>query len=212
LFGEAFGGSNKFAQRSKHMDKRFVGLGLAVVVAVMGGLTPARADDFVVDAMHSSVTFKISHLGLAWVYGRFDEFSGKFTVDAANPAKSSFQMTVKTESVDTNNAKRDGHLRSPDFFNAKQFPTMTFQSTKVEPIKNGYKVTGTLTLHGVTKEVKFDMVGGRVAEFPPGVQRTGFSTEFTIDRTHFGVGGPNFATSLGLPVYIAISFEGTRRK
>src|SRR5947199_2429672 len=134
------------------MQKRLVGF--VALVALLGAV-PARADDFTVDAMHSSVTFKISHLGLSWVHGRFDAFSGGFTLDADYSGKNSFAMTIKTESVDTNNQKRDDHLRSPDFFNAKQFPAITFKSTAVKPVQNGYQVTGDFTLHGVTKPVTF---------------------------------------------------------
>src|SRR5437867_13114476 len=86
----------------------------------IGLAAPARAaDDYAVDAMHSSVTFKVSHLGLSWTHGRFNDLSGSFTLDPDSPAKSSFALTVKVASVDTNNKKRDEHLRSPDFFNVK---------------------------------------------------------------------------------------------
>jgi polyisoprenoid-binding protein YceI len=161
--------------------------------------------------MHSSVYFKISHIGLTDVFGRFNEFSGNFAIDPADASKCTFEMTIKTESVDTNNSKRDSHLRSPDFFNAKQFPTITFKSTAVRPIANGYEVTGDLTMHGVTKPVKFEVLGGRQAQFPRGVPRTGFKTDFTVKRSDFGVGAAQFAGALGDEVRVAIGFEGTKK-
>ena len=112
--------------------------------------------------------------------------------------------------MDSNNAQRDGHLRSPDFFNVKQYPAFTFKSTAVTPTQGGYEVTGNLTLHGETKPVTFKLVGGKTAEFPKGVRRTGFSTDLVIKRSNFGVGKPS--EMLGDDVYISISFEGTPKK
>jgi polyisoprenoid-binding protein YceI len=166
------------------------------------------ADEYLVDGMHAGVNFKISHLGLSWVYGRFNDFSGGFTLDS-DPGKCSFNLSIKTDSIDTNNKKRDDHLRSPDFFNAKQFPAITFKSTAVKAVKDGYEVTGDLTMHGVTKSVSFALLGGRKAEFPKGVQRTGFSTELTIKRSEFGM--DKFTDGVSDEVPISISFEGTKK-
>ena len=193
------------------MDKRLlVSARVAVVLAVFAAAVPARAaDDYVVNPMHAGVGFRISHLGLSWVAGRFNNLSGNFTIDADDPGKCSFGLTITTESIDTNNSKRDGHLRSPDFFNVKQYPDITFKSTAVEPNKDGYRVTGDFTMHGVTKPVTFALVGGRKAEFPKGVQRTGFSTELTFKRSEFGI--DKFAEAVGDDVHIAVSFEGTKK-
>ena len=170
----------------------------------------AHADDYAIDASHSGISFQISHLGLSYVQGRFNEFSGNFTIDSSDPAKSSFALSIKTESIDTNNAGRDKHLRSPDFFNAKQFPAITFTSTAVKAIEGGYEVTGDLTLHGETKPVTFSLKGGKTAQFPPGVQRTGFSTsQLIVKRNDFGVGKP--MPVLGDDVFVSISFEGTKK-
>ena len=178
------------------------------VVAGVGSV--GRADDYVIDAAHSGVTFQISHMGVSYIPGRFNEFSGNFTLDTSDPAKSAFALTIKTESVDTNNAGRDKHLRSPDFFNVKQFPAITFASTAVKAIEGGYEVTGDLTLHGETKPVTFSLKGGKSAQFPPGVQRTGFSTsQVVVKRSDFGVGKP--MPVLGDEVYVSISFEGTKK-
>ena len=123
-----------------------------------------------IDAAHSSVTFKISHIGLSYVHGRFNDFAGGFTLDSGDPAKSSFKLNIKSQSMDTNNAGRDTHLRSPDFFNAKQFSSISFTSTAVKPVEGGYEVTGDLKLHGETKPVTFTLKGGSTAEFPRNVR------------------------------------------
>jgi polyisoprenoid-binding protein YceI len=182
---------------------------LAVVLPIVGEARASAADDYALDAMHSGVTFKISHLGLSWVYGRFNDFSGSFTINPEDPAKCTFSLAIKAESIDTNNQKRDEHLRSPDFFNVKQFPSLTFESKTVKAAKDGYEVTGDLTLHGVTKPVTFLLVGGRKAEFPKGVQRTGFSTDLIIKRADFGM--DKGLEAIGNEVNISISFEGTRK-
>jgi polyisoprenoid-binding protein YceI len=181
---------------------------VAMVVGVVAA--PARAaDNYAVDGMHAGIYFKISHLGLSSVFGRFNDFSGNFTIDPDDASKCTFTMNIKAESIDTGNRKRDDHLRSPDFFNVKQFPTLTFKSTSVKAGKDGYQVTGDLTMHGVTRPVTFALAGGKKAEFPKGVQRTGFSTEFTIKRSDFEVN--KFLEAVGDEVRIAISFEGTKQ-
>jgi polyisoprenoid-binding protein YceI len=181
---------------------------LAVLVVALAAAAPARADDYAVDPVHSSVSFKISHIGLSWVHGRFNQFSGNFTLDG-DADKCEFAMSIKVESVDTNNKKRDEHLQSPDFFNVKQFPTLTFKSTAVKKIKDGYEVTGDVTMHGVKKSVTFPLVGGREAEFPKGTKRTGFTAAFTLKRSDFGM--DKFAEALGDEVNIDVSFEGTKK-
>jgi polyisoprenoid-binding protein YceI len=185
-------------------------LGFILVVAGIAVAPPVgAADDYTLDAAHAGVTFKISHLGLSWTYGRFKDLSGSFTIDPTNPAATKFEVTAKVESVDTDNAKRDEHLRSPDFFNAKQFPSLSFKSTAVKAVQGGYEVTGDLTLHGEKKAITVTMVGGRTVEFPKGVQRTGYSTEFKIKRSEFGM--DKMLEAIGDEVLISVSFEGTKK-
>ncbi len=184
---------------------RFIPGALFVALAVASASARA-AENYAIDPMHTAVTFKISHLGLSWVHGRFNDVSGSFILDAD---KSSFVLNIKPESVDTGNAKRDEHLRSPDFLNVKQFPAFSFKSTAVKPVKDGYEVTGDLTLHGATQPVTFTLLGGRKAEFPKGVQRTGYSTELKIKRSAFGM--DKMLEAIGDEVHIAISFEGTKK-
>jgi polyisoprenoid-binding protein YceI len=89
---------------------------------------------------------------------------------------------------------------------------VSFTSTAVKPIEGGYQVTGDLDLHGVTKPITFTLKGGNKAQFPPGVQRTGFSTQFVLKRSDFGVGNPKFAKMLGDDIYVAVGVEGTKKK
>lgn len=180
---------------------------LAFAFAAEVGPRSALAQEYNIDAAHTSVSFKISHLGLSMTHGRFNTVSGSFTIAAE---KSKFALTIATESVDTGNQQRDDHLRGPDFFSAKEFPTIKFQSTGVKPTKEGLEVKGDLTLHGKTKPVMFKLEGGKTAEFPKGVQRTGYSTQFTLKRSEFGM--ENMLQAIGDEVVVDISFEGTQKK
>ncbi len=194
------------------MNRRFLLL-LVTFLFLTGAAGQVRAaDNYGIDPMHSGVNFKISHVGLAWIYGRFNSYSGSFTIDPDDPGKCTFELKINTESIDTNNKTRDTHLRSPDFFNVKQFSAITFESTGVKAIKDGYEVTGNLTMHGVTKPVTFALIGGKKAEFPKGTPRTGYSTDLIIKRSEFGVGKEQFAGALGDEVHVAISFEGVQKK
>jgi polyisoprenoid-binding protein YceI len=183
-----------------------------LVIALHGGLSPAlarAAESYVFDPAHTSVTFKIEHLGISWVQGRFDDLAGACTIDDDDPAKSTFSMTIKTASIDTNVADRDNHLRSPDFFDVKQFPEMVFKSTAVRKTDDGLEVTGDFSLHGVTKSITFTLVGGQKTEFPKGTQRIGYVTAFQLKRSDFGM--TKMIPDVGDEVRIFISFEATAK-
>ena len=181
---------------------------LATILFACG--TAARgAETYTVDPVHSSISFMISHEGISNIHGRFNDFSGTITIDRADPAKSSFALSIPINSIDTNNAKRDEHLRAPDYFNAKQFPTMSFQSTKVKAVDGGYEVTGDLTLHGVTKPASFKIKGGdKVVEFPKGTKRIGLVSTFSIRRSDFEVN--KVSKSLGDEVSIVVGIEAAK--
>jgi polyisoprenoid-binding protein YceI len=182
-------------------------LGL-VAWSATASIGPA-ADNYALDPGHTSVYFKIPHMGLSWTYGRFNDVSGKFTVDTEAPAKTGFALAIKTESIDTGIAKRDDHLRSPDFLNAKQFPAINFTTTRVKPVDGGYEVQGDFTMHGVTKPISFVLKGGKQAEAPPGVQRTGYSTELILHRSEYGM--DKMLEAVGDEIKVAISFEGVKK-
>lgn len=118
------------------------------------------AGNYTVDPAHTSIGFEVTHLGLSHVQGRFAEKSGKIVI-GKDAASSSVEITIPSKSVDTNVAPRDAHLRTADFFDAEQYPTLTFKSTKVTKSGSGYTVDGQLTMRGVTKNVSipFDYFG-----------------------------------------------------
>ncbi|MDZ4658582.1 MAG: YceI family protein [Bythopirellula sp.] len=185
-----------------------------LALAVASQPFAVRADSYALEPSHTSVIFGISHMGLSYTYGRFNQVAGNYVLDEANPAASNFQMTIPTASIDTNDAKRDDHLRGPDFFNAKEFPTITFQSTAVKAEKNDkgetiYQVTGDLNIHGVTRKVTLPL---RLLKVGPGMQgemRSGFLCETRLARSEFGM--TNMIPGIGDDVAITISFEGVKQ-
>jgi len=184
---------------------RFIFAALVVTALATG----AHADDYAIDPVHSAAVFRIPHVGISWVYGRFKDLSGVFTIDAQNPAATHFELAAGVDSVDTDNPKRNEHLKSPDFFNANQFPAITFKSMNVKPVDGGYEASGELTLHGVTRPLTLVLLGGRTAEFPKGVQRTGYFGEFAIKRSDFGM--DKMLEAVGDEVRVQLSFEGTKK-
>lgn len=182
---------------------------VVIILATVGATTRA-ADTYAVDPVHSSVSFKILHAGISYIHGRFDDVSGQFVIDKDDPAKSTFALSIKTESVNTNNAKRDEHLRAPDYFNVKQFPTLSFQSTSVKAIPGGYETTGDLTLHGVKKPVTFTLKGGdKTVEFPKGMMRVGFTVLLSIKRSEFDM--KTGLDALGDEVVIDMGIEAVKQ-
>jgi polyisoprenoid-binding protein YceI len=188
----------------------------AIVMSAVAGLsistaaTPASAaDNYAVDGVHSSVSFQIQHMGISRVHGRFNKFEGTFAIDKADPAKSSFNLSIKTDSVDTGNDGRDKHLRSGDYFDAKQYAEITFKSTTVKAAKDGYEVEGDFTMHGKTKKIKFALQGGKEIDFM-GMKKTGFITDLTIKRSDFGM-VDKMSGALGDDVYVSIGLEGIRK-
>ncbi|HTF89097.1 MAG TPA: YceI family protein [Planctomycetota bacterium] len=153
-------------------------------VAPLPSLAPATWE---VDAVHSAVVFKVLHVGVSNFYGRFNKLTGTVVMNDEKPAESKVELTIPTDSVDTNNDDRNKHLMSPDFFNAKEFPEIKFVSKSAK--KDGdkkWKVDGDLTLHGVTKplSVVVDMVG--TADTIMG-KRAGFDVTFKVKRSDFGM-------------------------
>ena len=194
----------------KHLTRASVFLAVAALL-LGGGLTAlAEGSTYAIDKSHSSIVFRVKHLDIGYTYGFFRDFEGSFVVDEANPSASSVEMTVQMGSVDTNDAKRDQHLKSPDFFNANQFPTMTFKSTAVSKDTDGsFKVDGNLTLHGVTKAVSVKMKKTGEADDPWGNHRIGFEGSFVIKRSDFGM--DKMPEAVGDWVWITIAVEGIRK-
>jgi polyisoprenoid-binding protein YceI len=189
-------------------------LGLAALVCLAPFTPAARADEFTVDNSHTSVIFGVSHLGYSITYGRFNKVSGTFTLDPAGPEASTFQIAIDASSIDTNDAKRDEHLKGPDFFNAGEFPVITFKSTKVAAKRTErgvvLQVTGDMTMHGQTRPVTVELQ--KLGEGPgPGGNdfRTGFNCQTKLKRSDFGMTA--MVGPVGDEVAITISFEGVRK-
>jgi polyisoprenoid-binding protein YceI len=141
-----------------------------------------------IDATHSQATFSVRHMMIATVRGQFNVLSGQLNIDETNPANSWVEAEVDASSVDTRDEKRDGHLRSPDFFDVEKYPKITFKSTNVEHIGGSdYKITGNLTLHGVTKPVTFDAEYHGQLKDIYGLQRAALTVKATINRKDFGL-------------------------
>ncbi|HJX85176.1 MAG TPA: YceI family protein [Candidatus Angelobacter sp.] len=163
--------------------RKFLGLLLAMLLACGSALA---ADEYKIDPNHSSVNFTVTHMTLSTVHGRFTDFAGKIVYDEKDPSQSSVSVTIKTASITTDVEARDKHLKSPDFFDAANFPEITFQSKSVEKTGNGFVAHGTLTIRGVSKDVDlpFELKG------PVAGQRgklLAANAVLTINRQDYGV-------------------------
>ena len=178
-------------------------------IAGAGGTSASAADEYDYDLVHSSVSFKARHLDISWIHGRFNEVEGKFSLDREDPTKSTFELKIKTDSVDTANKARDEHLRQPDYFDTKQFPTIEFKSKSVKVIKDGYEVTGDFTMHGTTKKVTLVLKGGKEHVFKKD-KRVAFSTELSLKRSDYGF-DKNAIGPIGDEALILIDCEGVKK-
>lgn len=173
----------------------------------------ASADaPFAVDPVHASVVFGIKHMNVANFYGTFDKISGSFLINPADISKSSIDITIDAASVDSNNPGRDDHLKGPDFFSVKEFPTITFKSKSFAKGtgENMFSVTGDLTFRGVTKPVTATLeYTGSGPGRKPGVTLQGFESRFTFKRSDFG---NNYMVGKGLSdeVNMIVAIEGSK--
>lgn len=155
---------------------------LATATLVLLGVA-ARAATYEIDAVHSEVGFKIRHMMLGKTAGKFNVFSGTVEYDGKNPKAWATKAVIDANSINTANEKRDGHLKSPDFFDTAKYPTIEFVSTKVAGWKDGKgKLYGKFTMHGVTKEVALDLELNGETE-----QGVGFTARGKLDRRDFGI-------------------------
>lgn len=182
-------------------------------VTLLAG-SAALAETWTIDDSHAGAKFSIKHMMVSNVEGTISGIKGKFEVDDKEPGKFSVEAVADANTINTNNAKRDGHLKSPDFFDTKKFPTITFKSKSVTKDGEKYKIVGDLTLHGVTKEVTLDSDGLTPAiKDLGGVMRRGFSATTKINRKDFGVSWNKALDSggvaLGEDVAVQIDAEAT---
>jgi len=185
-----------------------VALSLALAAAAIAApAAHAALDTYTLDDSHTSIVFKISHLGYSHTFGMFPGVAGTLVFDPENLDEAAFEATVQAASINTMNEARDGHLKNEDFFNVEKHPEISFKSTKWEAKGDDlYAVTGDLTLLGKTKEITIDAKHLGSGEGMKGDLIHGFETTFTIKRSDFGmkygVDGP-----LGDDVEITVSFE-----
>jgi polyisoprenoid-binding protein YceI len=192
------------------MNRRTFSLGALLVGLMLAVPRLALADDFKADPAHSFVVFDIHHLGAGYVYGTFAGPTGTVGYSGDDLTKTSFDMSIDTDSLDTRNDRRDSDLKGPDFFDAKQFPTITFKSTSVEKTgDNTMSVTGDLTLRGVTKSITVPMEYTGTGQMM-GQTRAGFRADFKINRSDFGmVKDP--APMIADEVHIVVAIEAIKQ-
>jgi polyisoprenoid-binding protein YceI len=190
--------------------------GLAFVPG-MGGPEPAALEGspaaaMVVDAVHSSVVFRVKHLDVSYFYGRFNKVAGEFMFDEQNPGASTATIEIDADSIDTNDAKRDGHLKSQDFFSVKEFPKVTFKSKTVKNAGSDWEVAGELTLRGETRPLTIIVKPTGTVDDPRAGKKAGFETEFTIKRSDFGMTYGVDKKALSDEVKVIVGIEAGARK
>ena len=177
----------------------------------------ARADDvYDLDPSHFSIVFSVSHMGMSYTYGFFRQAQARVVLDRQNSAASQFQLIINADSIDTNNAQRDGHLKGPDFFDTAQFPSISFESTTVVLSTSAqrriiYQVTGNLTMHGVTREVTLPIELLGEGSGPDGKPHAGFITQTELKRSDFGMTRFVDNNMVGDAIAITVSFEGVKQ-
>ncbi|VAX10814.1 Protein yceI precursor [hydrothermal vent metagenome] len=162
-------------------------IGSGLMLSQISQAEPAKAGHYVIDSGHASAIFSISHLGYSELQGRFNELEGEFDLNPAGRSK--LEVRIKTASIDTNHKKRDEHLRSPDFFNARQYPLISFTSTEVKYNDKGEPVSiiGKLNMHGKTRPLTLTVKAMRAATDPWGSYRAGYSASVRLKRSDFGM-------------------------
>jgi len=172
----------------------------------------AQSKNWAVDHSHTSVNFSVEHLVISEVQGQFKDFSGSATTTGADFSNATINFTIKTASVFTDDEKRDAHLQNADFFDATKFPEITFKSTSFKKIdEKNYTLTGSLTLHGVTKTVDFKVKYNGTITDPYGKTRAGFKLTGKINRKDFGVGSSMPATMIGEEIQLVSNVEAVQQ-
>ena len=184
-------------------------LALVALLAIQSeSQSQAPAAEYAVDPVHSVVIFGVQHLGAGRYYGRFNKIEGSFSVN--DGGHGSIDVTVDANSIDTNNGDRDKHMRSPQFFAVKQFPTITFKSDQFKRVsENAYQAAGKLTLRGVTKEVTAEIEYTGSGKGMKGEQLIGFEARFNIKRSDYGM--TELMGPVGDEIRLIIAIEGIKK-
>lgn len=189
-----------------------------MVMVLLAAALPAWAESaWEIDPAHSSVQFSVRHMMVSNVRGAFTKVAGTVRGDENDPTHATVEATIDTSSIDTREAKRDEHLRSPDFLDVAKYSTMTFRSKKIAKVGDGrYDVTGDLTLHGVTKPVVLTVEGpSGVIKDPMGAEKAGASVTAKINRKDFGIAWQKTLDGGGLmigeDVAITIEIEAVKK-
>ncbi len=198
--------------------KQFISpLLVATFITALLIVIPARADEYEIDSDHSRVSFKVRHLAISSVLGQFDKFKGSFTFDPKNMSASGAQAVIDVGSINTNQKKRDDHLRSEDFFSASKYPEISFTSTGIEGSSpENFKLRGNLTMRGVTKPVELAVEMGGATKDPWGNERVAFTASTKLNRRDFGLTWSKIletgAVVVGDEVRIDLEIEGIKKK
>lgn len=166
---------------------------------------PRGEHDWTVDGVHSSVVFKVKHANASWFKGSFDKIEGSVSLDPAKPEAGAVKLVIPVDSIDTNDQKRDDHLKAADFFNYKENPEITFASTKIAKQGDKLAVTGDLAMAGKSKSVTIEVEKVGEGEFYG--KRVGYSTTFTVKRSDFGMTYGVEGNALGDDVTLMIDLE-----
>jgi polyisoprenoid-binding protein YceI len=192
--------------------KSIIGALALVTASALAGA--AYADNYEIDGQHSWITFKINHGIYAVAHGQFDVVAGQIVFDKDDVTKSSVKAEIDVNSIHTALEQRDADLKGPDFFNAAEFPKITFESTKVEKVddKTG-KVTGNLTISGASKEITLDvtLVNEAVAPWDPNLTKAAFSATAKISTADFPMAKAAAGFGLGPDVEVVIDLEAAKK-
>src|SRR6266496_226963 len=153
----------------------------------LAGSALLTADTYTLDKPHTSIGFTVNHLVISHVSGGFRDFNGTISYEPSDVTKSTIDMHIIANSINTGDDKRDGHLRSPDFFDVEKFPELTFKSTRIEKKGDGYVAYGPLTIHGVTREVALPFTIDGTIKDPMGKSRLVAQASLTINRKDYGL-------------------------
>ena len=189
----------------------------AIAVAACLGLA-AAAETYNIDTAHTDITFKVRHMGISNVTGKFEKFGGSFTLDPKNVKATTGTLTIDVNSISTGNAKRDGHLKSEEFFDVAHFPEMKFVSKEVRDINekdSTCTLVGDLTIRGTTKDVALKIKGGGIINDGWGNERAAFTATGKINRFDYGLKWNKTVETGGLvvgpEVELNLAFEGVRK-